>query len=62
MIVVVARDLDGQVLRRIATETEASARRWQGEILAEIGAGTVVIDETDRLARPIRRISTAWVH
>lgn len=61
MIVVVARGDDGQALRRMATESEADARRWMGEFLAEIGAGTVTIDETDRLARPVRRISTAWV-
>lgn len=61
MIVVVARDEEGSVLRRMAVESEAGARRWMAEFLAEMGSGSVVVDETDRLARPVRRISTAWV-
>lgn len=61
MIVVVARDGEGSVLRRMAVGSEAGARRWMAEFLAEMGSGSVVVDETDRLARPVRRISTAWV-
>lgn len=62
MLVVVARDQHGQTVRRVATESHTSARRWQSELLTELEQGTVTIDETESWGNPIRRISTAWIH
>ena len=62
MLVVVARDERGQTVRRVATESHTSARRWQSELLSELERGTVTIDETESWGNPIRRISTAWIH
>ena len=62
MLVVVARDESGQTIRRVATESQTSARRWQSELLTELVHGTVTIDETESWGNPIRRISTAWIH
>ena len=62
MLVVVARNELGQMVRRVATESHTSARRWQSELLTELEHGTVTIDETESWGNPIRRISTAWIH
>ncbi len=62
MLVVVARDERGQTVRRVATESHASARRWQSELLSELERGTVTIDEAESWGQPVRRVSTAWIH
>jgi len=61
MLLVTAVDPSGSVVRRIGTSDMASASRWLAEWIAELGPGTVAIDEADSHARPIRRIAAAWV-
>lgn len=62
MFLIVSRTASGERVRWIATDTLASARRWQAEFLAELDHGTVTIDEADSSAENRRRLYTAWIH
>ena len=62
MFLVVARDGSRQMVKRIGASTEARAREWMAEFVAELPHGTVTIDEADPHGTPTHRITTAWVN
>ena len=61
MFLVVARDGSRRMVKRVGTGTEAEARAWMAEFLAELPRGTVTIDVADPHGSPTQRIKTAWV-
>lgn len=62
MFLVTARDGYRQTVKRVGTGTEARARDWMAEFLAELPHGTVTIDVADPHGMPTQRITTAWVN
>lgn len=61
MFLVTARDGSLQTVKRVGTGTEARAKEWMAEFMAELPHGTVTIDVADPHGRPTHRIKTAWV-